>query len=520
MTATSAPRNSWAPGDVIAGRYRVTHIVGRGAMGAVYGAEHIETGQGVAVKCMLISEAEGDQFVRRFSQEARVMASLRSPNTIRIYDFGRDSGGALYMAMELLEGVPLDKRIRDLQRQGKALGERETLEIGIQILRSLGEAHGKGLVHRDMKPGNVFLTDDGSGEVLTKVLDFGIARVADSSLTNAGNILGTPTYMSPEQWDGGELDARADLYAVGCILFCCATGQPPYRSGDNVLSLMKKHCFSPIPDVRELATEPLSEGFAHVVQIALAKERADRFADARTMREALQAVLGGAWAGTPLAIERMERAGRFELGDAEAGPTVKSRVPTATAADRKHQANAAARESGTMSVTDADIVEITDEPEAPAGALRMVVRGGVVGAIAAAAAIVGWLALRPDPPPAVAVPVQAAAPVAATPVAAPKPPTPVVAAPASPAPFQAVVPMPAVAPEAVAADPGLGRQGAPTVPHQEAAVPPGPAVAVAPAAEAGPVTAAKAPEKAPVRRANSTKPPKKRPDAPTYNTVD
>jgi len=489
MNAPTGSARGWQPGDIIGGRFRITGTVGRGAMGAVYGGEHVETGQRVAVKCMLVADEEGEEFVRRFSQEARVMAGLKSPNTIRIYDFGRAADGALYMAMELLTGTPLDKHIRELQRKGETMDERSVLEIGVQILRSLGEAHNQGLVHRDMKPGNVFLTDDGSGEVLVKVLDFGIARVADSSLTNAGKVLGTPTYMSPEQWEGERIDARSDLYSVGCILYCCATGQPPYQAGENMLSLMKKHCCDPIPDPREIAKGELSDGFVQVMQSAMAKTAGDRFADARAMREALQAVLGGAWAGTP-------------------EPSVAARRPSttlATALQDDDEATLLTRKkpsAGKMLRTETQ----PDSPGNQAAAARLRKSGlrWVIAAVVVAAGLVAAaVSLRPRPasvaqqpetvkeastpvPVAVPVPVPAPAPAPApAPVAVPVPvpvpardPAPVAipeAAPAQPA-VDAAKP---AAKEAVARGP-VPRQPAAAASPQKSKAPPAPVVAPAP----------------------------------------
>ena len=299
MTESTKSTRQLTVGDIVAGRFQLTGTVGKGAMGAVFAAEHNQTGQKVALKFMIVEDAEGEEFVTRFQQEARVMAQLKSPNTVRIYDFGRTEDGSLFMAMELLTGAPLDKHIRELQRKGEAMDEAATCVLGIQMMRSLAEAHGQGLVHRDLKPGNVFLTDDGSGETLAKVLDFGIARTSGSNLTSVGKLLGTPAYMSPEQWRGERPDARADLYAVGCILYCCVTGQAPYNAEGSPLALMRKHLMEPIPDPRVLARLPLSDGFVQVIQTALAKDPDDRFADARAMRTALEAVVGGAWAGTP-----------------------------------------------------------------------------------------------------------------------------------------------------------------------------------------------------------------------------
>ena len=220
-------------GETIAGRFRITGTVGKGAMGAVYAAEHTGTGQLVALKFMAIDGEDSAEFAARFEQEARVMAGLKHPNTIRIYDFGSSSDGQMFMAMELLAGQGLDKVIRENTPQGTTMGQTEAANYAIQILKSLAEAHAQGLVHRDLKPGNVMLTDDGGGEILCKVLDFGIARVNNSDMTGSGRLLGTPSYMAPESWQGSKVDLRADLYAVGCILHCCVTGGPPFSGGDN-----------------------------------------------------------------------------------------------------------------------------------------------------------------------------------------------------------------------------------------------------------------------------------------------
>ncbi|MSP92132.1 MAG: serine/threonine protein kinase [Myxococcales bacterium] len=293
------PHSSFASGALVAERYRITGTVGRGAMGAVYAAQHVDSGQKVALKFMSAPEAEGTDAALRFMQEARVMAELHSPHTIRLYDFGRTSDGAMFMAMELLVGKPLNAHLKDLAEARRTMGQVEAADIAIQVLRSLGEAHARGLVHRDLKPGNIFLTDDGTGDVLAKVLDFGIARVADSGLTQAGHVLGTPLYMSPEQWRSDPVDGRADLYALGCVLFHCVAGHAPFGSSGNVMALMLQHCDAALPDPRPDAKEPLADEFVAVMHRAMEKKTADRFADAREMRLALEAAVGGAWAGTP-----------------------------------------------------------------------------------------------------------------------------------------------------------------------------------------------------------------------------
>ncbi|MBM4343550.1 MAG: protein kinase [Deltaproteobacteria bacterium] len=287
---------SYKTGDLVAGRYRITGTVGKGGMGEVYRGEHTETGQQVAIKVMLPVEADG--VVARFKQEARVMAGLKHPNTVRLYDFGTTGDGQLFMVMELLSGRGLDAEIRDRTRAGRLLTEGETIGIVVQVLRSLAEAHANGLVHRDLKPGNIFLAEAG-GEQVVKVLDFGIARVENSDLTQEGQAIGSPSYMSPEQWRGSKaLDARSDLYAVGCILFCCLTGKPPFHA-DRLASLAGVVLLEPAPDVRERTEQPVSDAMAAIIATALAKEPAERFSDAKAMRTALEAAAGGAWASTP-----------------------------------------------------------------------------------------------------------------------------------------------------------------------------------------------------------------------------
>lgn len=229
-----------------------------------------------------------------FFREARVTAGLSSTNTVRVYDIGQDPDGPLYIAMELLPGKTLHGLLRERLTAGSALTEAETLEIGAQVLNSLAEAHDKKLVHRDLKPGNIILMDEPDGGWLVKVLDFGIARTEDSSLTAAGAAPGTPAFMSPEQCKGDAMDGRSDLYALGILLFACACGRLPFESRDT-LQLMHMHLTQAAPDPRSLAKQPLSQGFAAVVLRALAKKPDDRFADAREMRRALLAVANGTW---------------------------------------------------------------------------------------------------------------------------------------------------------------------------------------------------------------------------------
>lgn len=276
------------PGDLVAHRYRVVRRIGRGGMGAVYEAEHTGSGQRVAVKVLALEPGEsGDAEVFfRFYREARITASLKHANTVRLFDFGQSDSGALFMAMELLHGPTLQQLVARRGAQGAALTAQETVSIALPILRSLREAHQAGLVHRDLKPDNVMLAEQGDEDIVVKVLDFGIARGGDSHLTNISHLIGTPAYMSPEQCLGTPLDGRSDLYALGVLMYFCLTGVTPFR-GDAVAQI-RGHCDGTPPKLDSLARTPLPQGLVAAVERAMAKAPDDRFADAREMREALE----------------------------------------------------------------------------------------------------------------------------------------------------------------------------------------------------------------------------------------
>lgn len=287
-------------GDVIAERYRVTGVLGRGGFGAVYAAEHIGTQQPVAIK-MLLNTAGGinDQDVRRFYREAQITAKLKHPNTVRVFDVGQTPAGALYIAMELLHGPTLEALLHERLGLGRVMEQAEVIGVATGILRSLQEAHGQQLVHRDLKPANIMLADSGDDHPVVKVLDFGIARGKDSSLTGAGTALGTPTYMSPEQCAGAAVDGRSDLYSLGIILYRCVVGEPPFADR-NPLTLMFRHASAQVPDLGAHARTPVSAAFVAVVNKALSKRCEDRFDSAREMRVALEEVLRspGSWASS------------------------------------------------------------------------------------------------------------------------------------------------------------------------------------------------------------------------------
>ncbi len=217
-------------GTIIEGKHRVDRIIGRGGMGVVAAATHIHLEERVALKFLLVKDEEvsGD-FRARFEREARVCAKLRNEHIARVHDVGIWQGKVPFMVMEYLEGVDLRRLLRD----GAKLPLSQAVEYIVQICDGLAEAHAQGIVHRDLKPPNLFITRRQDGTELVKVLDFGISKWTApddevGELTKTGVMLGSPKYMSPEQLNGGAIDARADIWSIGAIFYQMLTGRPPY----------------------------------------------------------------------------------------------------------------------------------------------------------------------------------------------------------------------------------------------------------------------------------------------------
>src|SRR6185312_14710530 len=222
----------------LGGRYELGHVLGRGGMAEVYIAHDTRLGRTVAVKTLRVDLARDPSFQTRFRREAQSAASLNHPSIVAVYDTGEDhSDGVVtpYIVMEHVEG----RTLRDvLASEGRLLPQR-ALEITAQICAALEQAHRAGIVHRDIKPGNVMLTP--SGEV--KVMDFGIARAmtgSSSTMTQTAAVIGTAHYLSPEQARGEHVDARSDIYSTGCLLYELLTGGPPF-SGDSAVAVAYQH---------------------------------------------------------------------------------------------------------------------------------------------------------------------------------------------------------------------------------------------------------------------------------------
>ncbi|MEZ4402227.1 MAG: protein kinase [Kofleriaceae bacterium] len=277
-------------GEVV-GSYRITAKLAEGGMGAVYRAEHQLLGKSAAVKVLLPELSTNRDIVNRFFTEARAATSIRHAGIVEVFDFGYMPNGLAYIVMELLEGEPMS---RVLAARGH-LTEQEALVCTRGIASALAAAHAQGIVHRDLKPDNIFLVRDADmvGGIRTKILDFGIAKVSEaqraggaSSKTRTGAVLGTPTYMSPEQCRGtGEVDQRSDLYSLGCILYEMLVGRPPFAS-EGIGEVLGMHLYMPPTPPSEIGV-PVSAAVEALVLQLLQKKPEDRIQSATELARLL-----------------------------------------------------------------------------------------------------------------------------------------------------------------------------------------------------------------------------------------
>ena len=265
------------------GPYRIGSVLGRGGMGTVYLATQTHLERRVALKVIAADLARNDDFRRRFLQESQLAASLDHPNVIPIYDAG-EIDGVLYLAMRYASGPSLQTLIRERGR----LAAPQTVAIAAQIAAALDVAHEAGLVHRDVKPANVLLAAPGGPAYLC---DFGLAkRTAAPGATRTGSFLGTVDYCSPEQIEGQPLDRRSDVYSLGCVLFHCLTGRPPYER-DSEFAVLQAHLFDSPPSVAALRPE-LPEVLDKVIATATAKNPEDRYETAGALASAFERAMG------------------------------------------------------------------------------------------------------------------------------------------------------------------------------------------------------------------------------------
>ncbi len=254
------------------GKYTITDFLGRGGMAEVYKAYHPKLDRYVTIKILHTFLAEGEDFRSRFDREAKAVASLRHPHIVQIYDFDYEDSN-YYMVMEFIGGGTLQSHMLELSKSSKYMPINQVLSIIKQIADALDYAHKKGIIHRDIKPSNILLDTNGDAYLA----DFGIARImSETQLTATGSLIGTPTYMSPEQGMGADLTAMSDLYSLGVILFELLTGKVPFTSQTTPLAIIHKHINEPPPNPQNLRPD-LTEAVEQVVRKALAKAPMDRY---------------------------------------------------------------------------------------------------------------------------------------------------------------------------------------------------------------------------------------------------
>jgi serine/threonine-protein kinase len=310
-TLSTTGARDLAPGTGLAD-YVIEEIVGRGGMGVVYRATHPVIGSRVAIKVLASDRLSDPHAVSRFVQEARTANEIRHPNIVDVFTFGRLDSGQAYCVMEYLDGISLAQHLASVRTMTLA----DAISVLYPVARALDAAHGKGIIHRDIKPGNLFLVRDpdsgGIGQV--KLLDFGIAKLlATSALspehhTATGSWVGTPAYMSPEQWNAKEVDARADVYSLGVVAYEMLTGRLPFPSDGLADMLLRQQTQPPVP-ASQLNPE-LPPAIDRVFEHALDKDPTRRFGRASALVTALANTAGlrtPASASTPIPRARGRR---------------------------------------------------------------------------------------------------------------------------------------------------------------------------------------------------------------------
>lgn len=411
--------------EVVGGRYRVERLIARGGMGTVYLARQLELNRMVALKVLTPgSESDdGGSFEERFRLEAETLGNLSHPHIVTLYDYGETADGRFFLALEYIEGP----RFTDILRGGP-MDPKRTISLILQVCRALRYAHKRGVVHRDLKPSNLLIGRDDDGAEHVKVVDFGLVKVLedDQSLTRAGLILGSPHCMSPEQIRGADIDHRADLYAIGILLFRALTGKWPFH-GESSTATMIAHINNPVPAFAAVAPDQrFPPGLEAAVRRCLEKDVERRFADVGALMIELSAC--------------------FPSMSGDAGASINEASPQASTG------------SGSVELSRVDAPSVVAAGLEPTVPLRaeperspwgMVVAGALVVlvlavAVCAGAYGVGFLGpaespvaeptLAPPPVEAEPAPVEVAPPVEAPP---PEPPLPAPAEAAKPAPAKA-----------------------------------------------------------------------------------
>jgi serine/threonine-protein kinase len=269
------PAGDPKPGDVIDGRYQLLAEIGRGGHGLVFRARDAQTNQDVALKILNQNVADDPQYTVRLWREAQSLAALWGSSVVRVYGFGSDQNGFVYMAMELLHGITLHEHLNELEDFGDRMSAFAVLETLDPVARALHTAHSKGIIHRDIKPPNIILIhpEHGGG---TRLMDFGLAKIHGSmALTQAGMVAGSPSYISPEVWRAQPFDHRIDVYSFAAVIFRALAGYPPF-SGETLVDVLMAATMGERPRLSPLRPE-LPPHIDLWVQRALAIKADDRY---------------------------------------------------------------------------------------------------------------------------------------------------------------------------------------------------------------------------------------------------
>ena len=357
-------------GTLIDGKYRALKLLGTGGFGAVYLAEHAETGGKVAIKLVRAELVGEEAIIRRFYIEAQNTHQLHHHNTVRLTDFGQTDDGVLFLALEYVEGRTLQRVLEEEERLGPA----RAVRVAEQVLKSLAEAHDVGLVHRDVKPENIMLMDRLGEPDFVKVLDFGISRSLEGTGASTKGAIGTPMYMAPEQWrtGRGHIDGRTDLYSVGCMVYEMLAGQRPFRR-DSAMGYLDAHLHEPPPRLSERAPGVCSEALGAWVHGLLAKDPEDRPP------------------GAPEALDELVRLARAEVLSEEPLPIGPRLVDTRPVDPSVGSTEAQAASTGGLAESTA---RATDDSMLPTLPLTSAPRPGVLALVAVAVlAVAGVVAL-------------------------------------------------------------------------------------------------------------------------------
>jgi len=361
------------PGEIgRLGDYRIMSVVGSGGMGVVFRAEDTKLGRVVALKAMLPSGAASRRAKQRFLREARAIASIEHDNIVTVYHVGEDQG-VPYLVMPLLKGESL----RDRLNRRQTLDSCEVVRMGREIAAGLAAAHARGLLHRDIKPDNIWL-EEGTGRV--KIVDFGLARAAegDEEITRIGNIVGTPRYMAPEQAKGQQVDQRSDLFSLGTVLYCACTGEAPF-SGSNVTATLIAVATEPAKPIKALNPH-LDERLAAIIMRLLEKDPQDRFATAMEVFDSLGQI-------DTVASEASDEAGALpsRINDTSSGTaeTIAYRAVSIDTAPSKSDVSPTpsttrSRSRSTASQHNADRFRRSRNIAIATGGLLLLVLGGIV----------------------------------------------------------------------------------------------------------------------------------------------